>query len=158
MNFTRSLAFLPLLAALACSSSSSGGGNDGGGTAPCNSDPWTCPAAQTCWPTSGTAFACLNAGPGKLGDACQDTVGVPTCGAGLWCLQSTSTRGTCVAFCSTTDTSHACTGGALCEPAELGGAGGPLVNVCAPVAPASDGGAEGGGGDAGTSGGDAAKD
>ena len=118
---------LSLLVA-ACSSSSGGGST----SAPCNQDPWQCSSGQTCWPQSETAFACLNAGPGTLGGACQDTVGTPTCGAGLFCLMGVgTTMGTCVAYC---DSTHACTGGAACKLGALGGTSGPQFSVCVPMA------------------------
>lgn len=122
---TSAVLFSLLLAA--CSSSSGGGST----STPCNQDPWQCSSGQTCWPQSSSAFACMNAGPGSVGSTCQDTVGSPSCGAGLFCLQgATTTTGTCVAFCSTTDPKHACTGNAQCETAALGGVGGPEFSVC----------------------------
>ncbi|HTQ42105.1 MAG TPA: hypothetical protein VMI75_05050 [Polyangiaceae bacterium] len=141
MRLAASTALVLSLAVAACSSSSSGGG--GSSSTPCNENPWECPSGQTCWPQSQTAFACLNAGSGAVGSACQDTAGAPTCGAGLFCLQSAgATAGTCVAYCSNMDTQHACTGGAACEPAALGGVSGPAFFVCVPMAT--------GGGDGGT--------
>jgi hypothetical protein len=138
--------FLFALLATACSSSSGSGGSDGGpGSTPCNQDPWECPASQTCWPQNATTFACLNAGPGKLGDSCVDTAGSPTCGAGLACLQGVggTTAGTCLAYCSTTDPSHACAGSAICQTAIIGGTGGAEFSVCVPQATGgSDGGNE----------------
>ncbi|HEY3816318.1 MAG TPA: hypothetical protein VGL81_04055 [Polyangiaceae bacterium] len=139
--------FVLLLLAMTACSSSSGGSS---ASTPCNQDPWECPSAQTCWPESVDAFACLNAGPGALGDPCENTVTTPTCGAGLACFQSvgsSSTMGSCVAYCSTTDPSHACPSGDLCETAVLGGAGGPEFSIC--VSPSS-------GEDAGSSQGDGA--
>jgi hypothetical protein len=145
MRLATSSALLLSLVVTACSSSSGGGSS----STPCNQDPWECSSAQTCWPQSATAFACMNAGPGTPGSTCQDTVGTPTCGAGLFCLQgATTTAGTCVAYCSTTDPKHACTGGSLCATAALGGVGGPEFTVCAPMAVGNgDGGtgADGGG-------------
>lgn len=132
--------FLSLLAAACSSSSSSGGGSS---STPCNEDPWQCPSSQTCWPQSASAFACLNAGPGTVGSACQDTVGTPSCGAGLFCFMGVSSpMGTCLAYCSTSDPNHACEGG-TCQPVALGGANGPQVTVCVPMIAT-------GGGDSGT--------
>jgi hypothetical protein len=128
---TTSSALLLSLLLSACSSSSSSGGSS---RTPCNQDPWECSSGQTCWPQSESGFACMNAGPGSPGSTCQDTVGSPSCGAGLFCLQGTTTNsGTCVAYCSTTDTKHACTGNAQCETAALGGVGGPEFSVCVPT-------------------------
>jgi hypothetical protein len=125
---TAASALLFSLLLAACSSSSNGGGT---ASTPCNQDPWECSSGQTCWPQSESAFACMNAGPGSLGSACQDTVGSPSCGAGMFCLQGVNTTGgACVAYCSTTDPKHACTGNAQCEEAFLGSAGGPAVTVC----------------------------
>jgi hypothetical protein len=83
----------------------------------------------------------MNAGPGALGSTCMDTAGAPTCGAGLFCLQLGAAAGTCVAYCSTTDAQHACTGGAVCEPVALVN-GGPEFHACVPMGT--------GGGDGGT--------
>jgi len=116
----------------ACSSSS-GNGSGADASVPCNENPWECPAGQTCWPMNATTFTCLNAGPGALGATCANTAGSPTCGAGLACFQAIGTAtGTCVAYCSTTSTSHPCTGPDVCETADLGGAGGPSFSVCVP--------------------------
>src|SRR5262245_41783450 len=39
---------------------------------PCNQDPWTCGAAQTCWvDATGANFACLNQGAGGPGASCE---------------------------------------------------------------------------------------
>ncbi len=140
------LALISLVApvAAACSSSSSSA-TDGGSTTPCNQNPWECSAGQVCWPQTQTNFACLNAGPGKLGDPCMNTVGSPTCGAGLACFQSIggSASGSCFTYCSTTDPSHACTGNDVCQTVELGGTGGPEFSICVPQATSgNDGGAE----------------
>ncbi len=143
------LVILSLLVA-ACSSSSGGSG----GSTPCNQNPWECSSSQTCWPSSTSTFACLNAGAGKAGDACEDTVNAPTCGAGLWCLQVASgASGVCAAYCSTTDSSHACPGGQNCVTAALGGTGGPEVQVCVGTTLPGDAGT-----DAPSSGGDAGSD
>ena len=138
---------LLLFVLAACSSSSAGPSTP----PPCNQDPWECSSAQTCWPESVSAFDCLNAGPGALGAACENTVGSPTCGARLACFQSNPTAmGACLAYCSTTDPSHACTGGAVCETAFLGGTGGPEFSICMSPNTGDDAGtpADGGAGDA----------
>ncbi len=124
----RSAGFL-LVAALSwgvgCSSSS------GASTPlPCNENPWECQAGQTCWPKDPTTFACLNSGAGKVGDACLDAVGSPTCGDGLACLQLTSSDGTCAAYCSKTDPSRACPSGQTCTALTLLGVGGLQFQVC----------------------------
>jgi len=139
---------LLVLAAAACSSSS-GGGTGADASTPCNENPWECPSAQTCWPASASAYSCMNAGPGKLGASCQNTIASPTCGAGLACFQAIgASGGSCVAFCSTTDTKHACTGGLVCETVTLGGAGGPQFSVCVSP-PGSDAGTDAPHGDTG---------
>jgi hypothetical protein len=136
---TRGLLLVALLA-VACSSGSSPAAVT---PVPCNENPWECTADQTCWPTSDSSYSCLTAGPGMLGAACVDDLGTPTCGAGLACFQSlSSSAGSCVAYCSTTDASHTCPGGQLCAKAALGGAGGPEFSVCVAQ--------QLGGGDAGT--------
>jgi hypothetical protein len=134
--FLLSLFFLLPVAALACSSSSSssGSGSDASTTAPCNENPWECPSSQTCWPASATAFECLNAGPGMLGSTCANDVGSPTCGPGLACFQAIgASTGSCLAYCSTVQVAHACTGQDTCQGVELGGSGGPTFYVCVPT-------------------------
>ena len=121
----RSFAFLALspLLFLACSSSS----GSSGPPPPCNENPWECPSGQTCWPKDQTSFQCLNSGPGKAGSSCNDTVGIPTCGDGLACLQLPPATGTCVPFCDNTDPSHACGAGAICQTAIIGAS---QVHLC----------------------------
>ncbi len=100
---------------------------------PCNEQPWECPAGQDCWPQTDSAFACLTEGTATLGAPCQNLVGTASCVAGLACFQvQGQSMGTCVAYCSTTDASHACRGGTVCMPASLGGSGGPSFDVCLP--------------------------
>ncbi len=112
------------LSTLACSSSSSPG------TQPCNDNPWECASGQTCWSTAQSTFACLNSGPGAAGDVCVNSVGTPTCGDGLTCLQtSTTSSGTCVQYCDPTNPSHACPTGLTCQTADLI-SGGALFHVC----------------------------
>jgi hypothetical protein len=127
------LALIALVAPVAACSSSSSSATDGGSSTPCNENPWECSAGQVCWPQSETTYACLNAGPGMLGAACVNTVGSPTCGAGLACFQALGAAGgSCFAYCSTTDTSHACTGNDVCQTVALGGSGGPEFSICVP--------------------------
>jgi hypothetical protein len=113
--------------ATACSSSSTPAAPP-----PCNESPFECPAGQTCWVTSASnTYACLNSGPGQAGASCLSTVDVPTCGDGLVCLQMTQgAAGTCVEFCEPTDPSHACSGGAACEPVAFNGSTTVSFYVC----------------------------
>jgi hypothetical protein len=97
---------------------------------PCNENPWECPAGQTCWPKDESSFACLNSGPGAAGDACQDTVGAPTCGDGLACLEIGAGGGVCSVYCDNTNPSHACSAGETCGTATLLGADAPEFQVC----------------------------
>lgn len=115
------------LLVVACSSTSSSTSAPG----PCNENPWECGAGQTCWPKDAVpTFACLNSGGGKKGDACSNTPGNATCGDGLACLQTTSAGGTCVTYCDSTNTAHACASGEACTTAIVGGASGPQIHVC----------------------------
>ncbi len=133
--FKATLAIAPL-AVLACSSSSSPGATK----PPCNEDPWECPAGQTCWPSDPSGFQCLNSGPGTAGSACDNTLGAPTCGDGLACLQFTPPGlGTCLAYCDPTDPIHACPGGQTCQ-AILEGSGGTTLHVCTGAAAMGGGG------------------
>jgi hypothetical protein len=102
-------------ALVACSSSSSGGSSS-----QCNSNPWQCPAGQTCWLADQNAnFACLNSAVGKnKGDTCVNTIGAPTCGDAMVCFQAVGTSsGTCVPYCDPTNAAHACAAGETCQPA-----------------------------------------
>jgi hypothetical protein len=112
--------------AMACSSSS-------GSSAPppCNENPWECPTGQTCWPATQSTFACLNSGAGNAGDACQDTVGSATCGAGLACLQIGMSGGVCSAYCDNTDPTHACPVGETCQTVQLLGGSASEFHACA---------------------------
>jgi hypothetical protein len=110
--------------ALACSSSSSP-------ATPCNENPWECPNGQTCWPASSGSFECLNSGPGTLGAACLDTVGVPTCSDGFACVQPTASGGACSPYCDNTNPDHACPAGLTCVSAEVPLAGGAQIQICA---------------------------
>jgi hypothetical protein len=123
----RPIALAIIALALACSTTSST-------PPPCNENPWSCPAGQTCWPKNTTSFACLNSGSGTVGGACESSVGIATCGDGLACLQTTASAGTCVAYCDNTDTSHACPFGQTCDMAVLAGT---TIQVCVGAAPAS---------------------
>jgi hypothetical protein len=117
----------------ACSSSSS---SDSGS---CSSNPFTCGAGQTCSvkDQSGT-FACLTSGTGTKGSACQNTVGVTTCGDGLVCLQLVQAGGTCASFCEPGNTAHGCAAGETCAAAKLAGTSETFF-VCAGGAPADAG-------------------
>lgn len=119
--------FAAAIGLLAACSSTSGGSS----TTPCNENPFECTSGQTCWPKDAVpTFACLNSGPGKKGDSCQNTPGSATCGDGLACLQLASAGGTCVAYCDSTNTAHACASGETCTLAYLGGPSGPQLHLC----------------------------
>src|SRR5215472_4535433 len=71
----------------ACSSS----GAQNGSTA-CLSNPASCAAGETCWPTSSTAFACLTSFPsGTFGTSCQEAINRATCADGMICDATSST-------------------------------------------------------------------
>lgn len=121
-------------AVVACSSSSSSGSTP----AQCNSDPWQCPAGQTCWVNqAGNGFACLNSAAGKnKGDPCQLLAGTPECGDRLLCfMPQGSTTGTCVSFCDNTKPDRTCSTGEACatvviqSPAATVG----TVSLCLPT-------------------------
>jgi len=129
--FPATLLALVVPLAVACSSSSST-------PPPCNQDPWECGSGQTCWPKDTTSFACLNSGVGTAGSACEDSVGAPTCGDGLACLQlSTASGGICAAYCDNTETSHACPSGMTCDMVLIVGT---IVQLCVGAASTTDGG------------------
>ena len=108
------LSFAGALALVACSS-------DDSKSSGCASSPFSCPAGQTCSAKDTTgAFACLPSGPGKKGDACQNTPGMTTCGDALVCLQTTAAGGSCAPYCETSG-AHACEAGEQCRAAALQG-------------------------------------
>ncbi len=128
---------VPLSLAIGCSSSS---GSDG---QLCNENPWECPTGQTCWPKDESSFACFNSGPGEAGDACKNTVGYPTCGDGLACLETDAGGGICASYCDSANPSHACSAGQTCQTAILVGAGAAQFQVCVSTnATATDAGGE----------------
>jgi hypothetical protein len=61
----------------------------------------------------------LYSGPGNVGDACQDSVGSPTCGDGLACLETSTGGGICSTYCDNTNPSHACPTGEICASVTL---------------------------------------
>jgi hypothetical protein len=119
----------------ACSSSSSSGGN--GPQGGCNTNPSQCPSGQTCWPAdSNLDFQCMQSGHGKVGDACQNIVGQPSCTDGLFCFQPPTpagATGTCTPYCDPNkDAAAQCPSGTSCTPAQLisSSGSGPTVNIC----------------------------
>jgi hypothetical protein len=140
-------------AAVACSSSSSSANTN------CASNPFSCPAGQTCAiKTTLGDFACLPSGPGKKGDACNNTPGAATCSDGLTCFQTKTTgSGSCVSYCDPPGGgSHGCESGEACRAAAIQNTTEQSVfYICAPTT-TPDAGADSGGGDSGS--GDAATD
>ncbi len=132
----RALIFAALSSILGCSSSSNPG------TEPCNENPWECPTGQTCWPTTAGAFQCLNSGPGTLGSACQDSLGVATCSDGFACLETSTSGGQCTPYCDNTNPAHGCPAGLACQTAELLVFGSAEFHVCAGGALAVDAGSD----------------
>jgi hypothetical protein len=130
---------LAVVSVVACSSSTS---STPGGSG-CNTNPFSCPAGQTCWPndTSGT-FACLNSAAGVTkGSSCQNYPGTPTCGDGMFCLQTTTVGGTCVTYCDPSNAAHGCSAGEICTPVALAGNASAQVHVCYNGGVGPDGGA-----------------
>jgi hypothetical protein len=115
-------------AVAACSSSSSPVA-----PTPCNENPWLCGAGQTCWPSDQVGgFKCLNSGAAKKGEACQNTIGAPSCGDGLACLQLVGVPNAyCGSFCDPTNAAHACGASETCLPLKLGSS---IEHVCASTA------------------------
>ncbi len=137
MRLSLSLAFVAaaaLSSVVACSSSSS----DPAGS--CSANPFTCGAGQTCSVKDQSgAFAFLTSGSGKKADACQNTVGVTSCGDGLVCLQLVKAGGTCSSFCEPGNTAHGCATGETCTPAKLAGTSETFYVCAAGAAPADAG-------------------
>lgn len=138
MRLVLSLLFLAATvtsSVVACSSSSDGASS-------CSTDPFSCGAGQTCSvkDSSGT-FACLTSGAGTKGSACQNTIGVTTCGDGLVCLQLVQAGGTCSSYCQPGNAAHGCAAGETCTAAKLAGTT-ETFYVCAGGAAPADAGAK----------------
>lgn len=84
---------------------------------PCNVDPWSCPAGQTCWINAAAdRFECFNGGVGQVGEACHNYAGEPTCGEYLACLQlEGAAEGKCTPYCDVQNPAHACPSGNSCQ-------------------------------------------
>jgi hypothetical protein len=107
------MAALALALGAACDSDDTRG-DDGPNT--CNTDPWSCPSGQTCWPDMQGDFMCLNSGPGAAGDSCQLVLNQPTCSDGLLCFMlAGQTQGVCTQYCDPTNPEHACPDSAPCR-------------------------------------------
>lgn len=118
----------------ACSSSSSPTA-----PTPCNQNPWECTAGQTCWPQDLAGnFQCLNSGAAKKGETCTNTVGAPSCGDGLACLQLAGAAGFCAPFCDPANAAHACAAGESCAVITLNGTTSSF-KACIPTTPADAG-------------------
>src|SRR5262245_2834427 len=80
---------------------------------PFNENPWSCPGGQTCSPdVTAEKFDCFAAGMGKAGDTCLNTIGQPSCGEDLGCLQlQGQANGQCTPYCDLQDPAHACPAG-----------------------------------------------
>lgn len=138
MRFIAPLAFALVatgLSVVACSSSS-----DDASASGCASDPFSCPAGQTCAAkdTSG-AFACIPSGSGAKGSSCLNTPGVTSCGDGLTCLQLSAAGGTCNSYCAP-GTTHVCGTGETCQQAALQGTTTTFFVCTGGVAPTPDAG------------------
>jgi len=147
-----SLVLTGALASCSSDDDTSAGGSGGSTVVPCNEDPWTCPAGQTCWVNEEqTGFECLNSGQGAVGEACVNYLGHPTCADGLACYQLTGDDGgTCSPYCDLGDPEHGCSAGAECNTLAFTLSGGQATaHVCEP--PAGAGGSGGIGGTGGTS-------
>jgi hypothetical protein len=133
--------FVLTMSSAACSSSSS----DAPAATPCNVDPWQCPAGQTCWLKDNTlAFACLNSAAGKAkGDACGNTVGAPTCGDGLSCLQlDVSKPGQCAPFCDNAKAGKGCAAGESCVEVRINNDPSAAEHLCVGTSTPMDSGTE----------------
>jgi hypothetical protein len=96
----------------------------------CDPEPSLCPAGQTCWPVDDALdFQCLpTTAEAGVGDPCQNTIGVPTCGPGLFCFAPPQGASACIPYCDTKVPNN--------TAAQLvsGGARGPVVSICFPDA------------------------
>lgn len=131
---------------VACGDDATGtGGGGGSATQGCIEEPWGCPDGQTCWVNADQSdFACLNSGPGKLGDDCQNVAGTPTCEDDLACLQlQGQAMGKCTEYCDPQDPARACPDNRQCELIQIIGK---QFHACDPPSGAGAGGSGGGNG------------
>jgi len=137
MRFLSPLAFVIVGAGLtvaACSSSTSDTSSG------CASDPFSCPAGQTCAAKDTTgAFACIPSGAGAKGSNCINTPGVTSCGDGLTCLQLSAAGGNCNSYCAP-GTTHVCGEGETCRQAGLQGTSTTFYVCIGSAAPPADAG------------------
>src|SRR5262249_53740269 len=99
------------------------------------------------------SFACLNAGPGAVGDECQPLFDSPSCGVGLLCVQLQGmTNGVCSPYCDPTDPAHACPSGVQCLPIGFQSPTGVVQTQVCKTEPGTGGGGAGGGAGTGGSG------
>ena len=151
--FLKHVARVALFAALgagtfaqACSSSSS----NASGPAACDTTPLSCDAGTTCWPNSCDCpsnvpkcdvtnctphLACLPSLPGKQAhDACNNTIGKPTCSDRQTCVEFQSGHGGCLTYCDDSQPNHGCTAPETCITVPAGQAqDSPSLRVCAVV-------------------------
>jgi hypothetical protein len=127
MKWLASVALVATLGVAGCGTNATGGAGDGGGAAAaqCNTDPWGCPAGQTCAiANEGKAFACLNSGSGKVGASCKSIIDQPQCGDGLLCFQALGAEhGVCSPFCDPSNSAHACANSAACVTMQFAAVG-----------------------------------
>jgi hypothetical protein len=99
----------------------------------CNEHPFECALDETCWPNAqSTAFACIAAGAGKKGDACQLVAGQPSCGPSMVCIMVPgASTGTCRPYCVPPDENHQCPSGEVCTLFTLQQSGG-SIDACVP--------------------------
>jgi hypothetical protein len=102
-----------------------------GGMGACLSNPFVCPADETCWPNDMvTTFMCLPANTAKKpADVCDFIGGSVECGPAEVCIVQGTNAGVCTPYC---DPSHTCPSMAACESYMITGPTGTLfvVHAC----------------------------
>jgi len=98
---------------------------------PCTGNPAACPSGTTCWPaTTSAALECLPTHDGgAFGGACVQQIGVVTCAEGLACDQVGPDAGSCTYYCGSAS-GRTCPKGFGCYLTNVGGSGGPTVELC----------------------------
>jgi hypothetical protein len=107
----------------------------------CIDDPFGCATGTTCWIDSrASSYRCAPEGSAKVGEACHNVAGSPTCAAGLTCYSVEGYDPVCTPLC---DDAHACAGDAPCQLVEIEGTT-ERIRACRPDASTLGGGGAGG--------------
>lgn len=120
--------FIISLLCVACDSTSVAGSR-----VACASNPFGCPAGETCWAGRNIEkkLICVTAGAGARGEECKQ-VDTPTCGPGLMCAGAPLEPGPshCWAYCDLHAPNGGCLDSEVCVATEVYGE---KVYICWPL-------------------------